>query len=511
MQLHELIDATNPVAVAGSAAGMISALVYDSRQVCAGAVFFALPGSKTDGRNYISQAIGAGAVAVVANSFVGVAPVADCCFIEVANVRRAMAQAAAHYYGYPGTGIPVIGVTGTNGKTTITYLVEAILKSAGYTPAVFGTVAYRLADTRCYEATHTTPESLELMRMLAEFRRHGADALVMEVSSHALEQHRVDGLAFDVAVFTNLTQDHLDYHAGLEEYFVSKSRLFTDLLGAGAALINADDPYGQRLIANVPTALTFGQKPTCNLYPRQVVVGRDGIHGVFSGSRGDVEIDSPMIGNFNLSNLLAAVAVAQQLHISNDQIAAGISAAPQVPGRLERIDNDGGVLALVDYAHTGDALEQVLKTLSELEHCRLYTVVGCGGDRDSGKRPLMAAVAVKYSDLAIFTSDNPRTEDPLAILEQIRAGALAAGSCELDPAEVNSDSNGFIVIPERRSAINYAAALAGKGDLLLVAGKGHEDYQILGTTKIHFDDREELQWALAQASAARNSGGRVHV
>jgi len=511
MQLRELIGVINPVVVEGSTAVDICALVCDSRQVSTGAVFFALPGSKTDGRNYISQAIAAGAVAVVADSFAGVAAVPDCCFVQVANVRRAMAQAAAHYYGYPGTGIPVIGITGTNGKTTITYLIEAILKTAGYTPAVFGTVDYRLADTLRFEATHTTPESLELMRIMAEFRRHGANALVMEVSSHALEQHRVDGIAFDVAVFTNLTQDHLDYHAGLDAYFASKSRLFTELLGAGIALINADDPYGRRLLADMPTAQTFGQQPSCNLYPRQVSVGRDGIHGIFSGSHGDVQIDSPMTGDFNLSNLLAAVAVAQQLNIGNEQIAAGIKAAPQVPGRLERVVNDCGVLALVDYAHTGDALEQVLKTLCGLEHRRLYTIIGCGGDRDPGKRPVMAAVAAKYSDLAIFTSDNPRTEDPLLILGQIRTGALAAGSSELDPAQVNSDSRGFVVIPDRRSAINYAASLVSNGDLLLVAGKGHEDYQILGTTKIHFDDREEVQQALAEVCAGRTPGDRIHV
>jgi len=511
MQLRELIGAINPVAVEGSTAVDICALVCDSRQVSAGAAFFALPGTKVDGRSYIPQAIAAGAVAIIADSFAGVERAADCCFVQVANVRRVMAQAAAHYYGYPSKGIPVIGVTGTNGKTTITYLVEAILNNAGYAPAVFGTVDYRLADTLRFEATHTTPESLELMRMLAEFRHHGANALVMEVSSHALEQHRADGLTFDVAVFTNLTQDHLDYHAGLERYFASKTRLFTELLGDGVALINTDDPYGRRLFADMPAALTFGRESTCNLYPRQVTIGRDGIHGVFTGSHGDVQIDSPMIGEFNLSNLLAAVAVAQQLDISNEQIAIGVGAAPQVPGRLERVDNAGGVLALVDYAHTGDALEQVLKTLSELEHCHLYTVVGCGGDRDPGKRPLMATAAVKYSDLAIFTSDNPRTEDPLAILEQIRAGALAAGSCELDPALVDSDSKGFVVIPDRRSAINYAANLAGDKDLLLVAGKGHEDYQVLGTTKIHFDDREELQQALAHVDAARTPGGQSHV
>jgi UDP-N-acetylmuramoyl-L-alanyl-D-glutamate--2,6-diaminopimelate ligase len=511
MQLCELLGAISPVAVEGSTAVEICALTCDSRQVTAGAVFFALPGSKADGRRYISDAIAAGAVAVVADSFAGLKPVAGCCLVQVANVRLAMARAAAHYYGYPGKGIPVIGITGTNGKTTITYLIEAILRSAGYAPAVFGTVDYRLADTLRFEATHTTPESLELMRMLADFRRHGANALVMEVSSHALEQHRADGLTFDIAVFTNLTQDHLDYHAGLEHYFASKRRLFTDLLGTGVALINADDPYGQRLLADIPAALTFGRQTSCSLYPRQVSIGRDGIHGVFTGNHGDVQIDSPMIGAFNLSNLLAAVAVAQQLNISNEQIAAGVSAAPQVPGRLERVGNDGGVLALVDYAHTGDALEQVLKTLSGLEHHRLFTVVGCGGDRDPGKRPLMAAAAVSYSDLVIFTSDNPRTEDPLAILSQIRAGALAAGGRELDPDTADSDSRGFVVIPERRTAINYAAGLAGKGDLLLVAGKGHEDYQILGTTKIHFDDREELQRALAQACAARNPGGRTDV
>ena len=511
MQLRELTGVMNPVAVHGSDLVEVSALVCDSRQVTPGSVFFAIPGGKTDGRSYINQARAAGAAAVVSSSFAGEFADADCCFVEVDNVRLAMAKAAAHYYGYPGTGIPVIGVTGTNGKTTITYLIEAILNKAGYTPAVFGTVTYRLGNSRCHEATHTTPESLELMRILAEFRRDGADALIMEVSSHALEQHRVDGLAYSLAVFTNLTQDHLDYHAGLEEYFVCKSRLFTDLLGSGTAVINADDSYGRRLLSSLPKALSFGQDSTCTLYPQRISVGRDGIHGAFTGLHGDVAIDSAMIGDFNLSNLLAAVAVAQQLNVSNEDIAAAIRSAPQVPGRLERVENTGGVLALVDYAHTPDALEQVLKTLTNLDQRHLYSVVGCGGDRDPGKRPLMAAAAVKYSDLAIFTSDNPRTEDPLAILAQIRAGAVAAGSCELDPDAVTPDARGFVVIPDRRSAINFAAGLCGSGDLLLVAGKGHEDYQILGTKKIHFDDREELGRALAQAGEAERSGRQTYV
>ncbi len=511
MQLRELLNTIESDAVQGLTDRTITGLACDSRQVVEGAVFFALPGTRVDGRDYIADALAAGAGVVVTTSFDGLPPVADRCFVRVDNVRRTMAKVAAHYYGYPGQGIPVVGVTGTNGKTTVTYLVEAILKRAGYSPAVFGTVSYRLGDNLCYEATHTTPESLELMKTLAEFREQGADALVMEVSSHALDQHRVDGLTFDLAIFTNLTPEHLDYHAGQEEYFNSKCRLFRDLLGQGTAVINADDSYGIRLLESLPAAVTFGTTPSCDLHPRQVSVTRDGIRGVFTNKSQDVLIDSPMIGDFNVSNLLAAVAAAQQLGVSSDQIAAGISIAPQVPGRLERIDNRRGVLALVDYAHTGDALEQTLKTLSDIEHRRLYTVVGCGGDRDPGKRPLMAAAAVKYSDLAIFTSDNPRTEDPYVILEQIRKGALAAGGHELDLAEAGADNRGFVVVPDRRSAIDFAAGLAGDGDLLLVAGKGHEDYQILGTTKIHFDDREELKRALTEAGEAMSPGGQAYV
>ncbi|MFO7766908.1 MAG: UDP-N-acetylmuramoyl-L-alanyl-D-glutamate--2,6-diaminopimelate ligase [Pelovirga sp.] len=511
MQLQELLNIIEPDTVRGPTDLFVADLAYDSRRVVDGSVFFALPGTRDDGRAYIAEALAAGAAAVVTSSLDGLPTSDDRCFMQVANVRRTMAKVAAHYYDYPGRGIPIIGVTGTNGKTTVTYLLEAILTCAGYSPAVFGTVAYRFGDRLCYEATHTTPESIELMKMLTEFRQQGADALVMEVSSHALEQHRVDGLKFDLAIFTNLTPEHLDYHSGMEEYFASKCRLFQDLLDQGTAVINADDAYGMRLQKNLPAAVTFGTAPSCDLWPRQIAVSRDGIQGTFSGSGGDVRVDSPMIGDFNVSNLLAAVATAQQLGIRTPQITAGISAAPQVPGRLERIDNQRGVLALVDYAHTGDALEQALKTLSEIEHHKLYTVVGCGGDRDPGKRPLMAAAAVKYSHLAIFTADNPRTEDPCAILEQIRAGALAAGGCELDPAQVDVAARGFVVIPDRRSAIDFAAGQAGEGDLLLVAGKGHEDYQILGTQKIHFDDREELKRALTQDGKVTAPGGPAYV
>lgn len=500
--LQKLLTGIQPIAVVGSVEQKISGLAYDSRQVEPGMVFFALPGVKVDGFAYLPQALQRGAVAVVAEQLPENGT-EDICFIQVDNVRQTMAVMAAQFYGNPTADIPVIGVTGTNGKTTITYLLEAIFKQAGFSPAVFGTVEYRCGDV-CYEASRTTPESIDLLQMMVEFRHQGANVLILEVSSHALEQYRVDGINFSAAVFTNLTQDHLDYHGTLDRYFASKQRLFSQLLGTGIGLINCEDGYGLRLLQGNQNWVSFGLDDRADVYPRQVTVDRDQISGIFTGVKGDVLIESEMIGDFNVSNLLAAVATAQQLGIKNEIIVAGISVAPQVPGRLEKVKNSRGILALVDYSHTPDALEQALKTLVKLDFRRVLTVVGCGGDRDKGKRPLMAAVSVKYSNLSIFTSDNPRTEDPLAILEQVRSGALAADSRELEMKQALS-MDGFIVIPDRRAAIEFAGSLAAEGDLLLVAGKGHENYQILGTEKIHFDDREELGRVLNETTGSNNT------
>jgi len=497
--LQKLLTGIQPAAVVGSVVRDISGLAYDSRQVEPGMVFFALPGVKVDGFAYLPQALQRGAVAIVTEQLPENCA-EDICFIKVDNVRQTMAVMAAQFFGDPTADIPVIGVTGTNGKTTITYLLEAIFKQAGYSPAVFGTVEYRCGDV-CYEASRTTPESVDLLQMMAQFRHQGANVLILEVSSHALEQYRVDGINFTAAVFTNLTQDHLDYHGTLDRYFASKQRLFTQLLGTGIGIINREDGYGLRLLQENCNWVSFGLDNRADVYPQQVTVDRNQISGVFTGNKGDVVVHSGMIGDFNLSNLLAAVATAQQLGIDNKIIAEGISAAPQVPGRVEKVENRQGVLALVDYSHTPDALEQALKTLAKIDSRRLLTVVGCGGDRDKGKRPLMAAVAVKYSNLSIFTSDNPRTEDPLEILEQVRNGALSADSRELNMEQALS-VDGFIVIPDRREAIEFAGSLAAEGDLLLVAGKGHEDYQILGTEKIHFDDREELDRVLNGATGS---------
>lgn len=509
IRLETLLERVEPLSVVGSVGQKISGLAYDSRQVEPGSVFFALPGVEADGFDYLPQALANGAVAVVAERLPegcleGVS------YVRVTNVRQTMAKMAARFYGDPATDIPVIGVTGTNGKTTITYLLEAIFKQAGLLPAVFGTVEYRCGETR-HEAARTTPESIDLLKMMAEFRQQGADILILEVSSHALEQYRVDGINFTAAVFTNLTQDHLDYHGTLECYFASKKRLFTELLGNGVGIVNCEDRYGDRLLQENRNWVSFGLDRRADVYPSQVTVDRDQISGVFTGDKGDVVIQSGMIGDFNLSNLLAAVATAQQLGVSNTIITAGIAAAPQVPGRVEKVVNRRGVLALVDYSHTPDALEQVLKTLTKIEFRRVLTVVGCGGDRDKGKRPLMASAAVKYSHLSIFTSDNPRTEDPAQILEQIRAGALAAGSLELHLDQALAEMDGFIVIADRRAAIELAGSLVRAGDLLLVAGKGHEDYQIFGAEKIHFDDREELDRVLNGVASLNGDGCSVGV
>jgi len=494
MQLTELMKTMEIDEVVGPTGQTISSLCCDSRQVKDGALYFALPGTKVDGLHYVSEAINNGAVAIVAEN----RPeqlTADRTLLLVKNARRSMALAARCYYEHPSAGIPTIGITGTNGKTTITYLLESILRQGGYHPAVFGTIDYRFGENQIC-SSHTTPESIELMRLMAEFKSQGANSIVLEVSSHALEQHRTDGIDFNVAIFTNLTPEHLDYHGDLETYFASKRRLFSELLGEGRAVVNRDDEFGRRLLDELPIALSFGFEDA-DVSVKQVSLERAGIKGIFNTPEGDVEIDSALIGSFNVSNLLAAVAAAASLGVPAEQISAGIKNAPQVPGRVERVANDLGVLTLVDYAHTGDALEQVLKTLSSLDARKQITLVGCGGDRDPAKRPVMAGVAVKYSDLTILTSDNPRTEDPLAILEQMRRGALETGALECTSETANDcDGKRFVVIPDRRAAIRFAVRYAQSGDLLLVAGKGHEDYQIIGHEKMHFDDREELLLAL---------------
>ncbi|WP_224984552.1 UDP-N-acetylmuramoyl-L-alanyl-D-glutamate--2,6-diaminopimelate ligase [Geomonas agri] len=500
MELRQLLACVPGAKVTGDDAIEIKSLCYDSRQVTPGALFFALRGVKSDGTEFVASAVKGGAVAIIADRPCAVAGV-TC--VEVPDARRAMSLMAAVFYGTPTGGIPLVGITGTNGKTTTTYLVEGIMERAGIPAAVLGTISYRFGDTNI-PAPNTTPESVDLQRILRELVDQGAKGAVMEVSSHSLEQRRADGCVFDVAIFTNLTRDHLDYHVDMESYYQSKLRLFTDLLTPNVhkplrrAVVNLDDPYGARIAADsAAPVLTYAVNGPADLSVAEANFSVHGIRCRLKSPVGEININSDLLGRFNLYNMLGAVGAGLALGISKEAIVAGIEGHKKVPGRLERVPNDQGIIVLVDYAHTGDALENVLSTIAELKTDRIITLFGCGGDRDKGKRPVMGEIAARYSDLAIVTSDNPRTEDPQAILADVRAG-IPAGMKEysLEELEGGLREKGFATIESRRTAVRTAILAARPGDIVLLAGKGHEDYQIVGTEKFHFDDREEAAAAL---------------
>lgn len=495
MNVATLLDKLPIIAQIGPTDLTVAALCNDSRQARSGAAFFALRGLTQDGHDYIPQALQQGAKIIFMEKPVSL-PV-DCCGIVVTDCRKALSLAAAEFYGHPEAKLCMVGVTGTNGKTTTTYLIEAILRAAGKAPAVLGTVSYRYNDLQ-QEASHTTPDAIELFAALATFRQHGATAAVMEVSSHALHQYRVEGIRFDAAVFTNLTPEHLDYHTDMEEYFAAKRLLFAERLKPGRrAALCIDDAYGERLVAEFPDAVTCGLAARAAVHPHEIKLSLDGIHGTFASPLGLLRIDSRMVGPFNLQNLLCAVAAGVALNLPPQAIEAGIAAAHAVPGRLERVENASGALILVDYAHTGDALEKALAAVATLKPQRIITVFGCGGDRDRRKRPVMGEIAARHSQLAIVTSDNPRTEDPQAIIAEIETGVRLIHPHRLSETEIRQGANGYLVVPDRRQAIRLAVSILTAGDLLLVAGKGHEDYQIIGKEKFHFDDREELRAALS--------------
>lgn len=504
MNLEELMQDVMPMATSGDLSTVITALACDSRRVEPGTLFFALKGSAVDGHGFIEQAIASGAAAIVLEDK-NAAP-ATLPWIQVHDGRHAMALMAARFYGMPTAQLPLVGITGTNGKTTTTYIIEGILAEAGIPPAVLGTVSYRFGDT-ALEASHTTPESIELQALFQKLAALGAHGFVMEVSSHALEQHRVDGCRFDIGLFTNLTRDHLDYHGNMEQYKQAKLRLFTELLQADSgkprrrAVINLDDPAGREFAsAAACPVISYGLDPAADVTVRDLRSSLQETSGLLVTPAGEQAFSSRLLGRYNLSNILAAAGVGHGLGIPLHTIVRGIACHKTVPGRLESVANRRGVTCLVDYAHTGDALENVLKTLKELATGRIITVFGCGGDRDRGKRPIMGEIAARFSDLAIITSDNPRTENPMDILEQIRTGILPGGIREFcqDDLLHGLPEKGFITVENRRDAIRLGARLSRPGDILLLAGKGHEDYQILGRIKHHFDDREEAAAAFME-------------
>ena len=498
MLLRELLHTPDVRDERGPMDRSVQGLACDSRRVRDGYIFFALAGQLADGHDFVAEAVTRGAAAVVVQRSVPVPPPAAC--VRVSDTRRAMAHAAAVFFGHPSRGLVLVGVTGTNGKTTVTYLLEAILGAAGHPCGVIGTISQRYGGWQ-RPSPLTTPESVDIEELLSDMLRADVSFVAIEVSSHALDLHRVQGLDFDGAVFTNLSRDHLDYHRDMETYFRSKASLFTDCVPASTkdkpfAVINADDPRGLELSglgegAGLVT-FTYGRSPRWDIHPVRIESDLDGLRGTLACGPERIEFESGLIGEVNLENILAAAGTAWALGVDPSVIAAGIARLDRVPGRLEPVPNGLGMTLVVDYAHTPDALAKVIRALRRLTRARLITVFGCGGDRDAGKRPVMGEIAASESDCVVLTSDNPRGEEPLAIIRDIEEGVRARGMRRLQEGD-GAGQAGYWVEADRRSAIRLGISLAAPGDVVLVAGKGHEDYQIQGDRRLHFDDREVLR------------------
>jgi UDP-N-acetylmuramoyl-L-alanyl-D-glutamate--2,6-diaminopimelate ligase len=497
MRLSEVIEGTGAAGPLGDDPE-ITRVTGDSRAVVPGALFFALPGSRADGHAFAAEAARRGAAAVVAERPVECAPAL---LLLAPSSRRSMAIAASSFFGRPGEAMKLGGVTGTNGKTTVTWLVEACAEAAGVPTAIMGTVTHRWPGGS-RPASHTTPESTEIASTLAAARDAGARLAVLEVSSHALAQERAAGLRFDAAAFTNLTRDHLDYHGDLETYFQAKRRLFLEHLDPrGVAVVNAADAHGARLARELRaagagvSAWRYGPADEVELLAEQPRFGLSGIEAALATPAGRLRLCSPLVGSHNLENLLCAAGLALALGLPAGSVELGLSRCTGAPGRLERIEARG-VAAFVDYAHTDDALSHALSALRALGPRRLLVVFGCGGDRDPGKRPLMGAATARGADLAVVTSDNPRSEDPLDIIRQIVPGLERGGMSRISAAQARGGDRGYTVVADRREAIALAIAAARPGDAVLIAGKGHEDYQIVGAERRPFDDRDEARRAL---------------
>jgi UDP-N-acetylmuramyl-tripeptide synthetase len=485
----------------------ITSIHYRSQEVVPGGLFVAIAGLQADGHDYIEDAFSRGAAAAVTQKAVAGSGLT----IQVADSRRALADLASRFYRWPAEKLVVIGITGTNGKTTTAYLIEGILASAGFEVGVIGTIDYRYGG-RSHANPVTTPESLDLERILSGMAAAGVTHVVVEVSSHAIALGRSRNLWLDAAVFTNLSQDHLDFHGDMRTYWNCKKSLFTDHLVRGPksdhalAVVNTANEYGRKLAGSIHTAIvTVGTDETAHIYADGIDCGPDGIKGRFTTRRGQMAISSRLVGLHNVENLLCAVGVGEALSLPLAAVTAGIEQMPYVPGRLEPIENRSGCFVYVDYAHTPDALENVLEAVGAIANGRIICVFGCGGDRDRGKRPLMGAIAARKSDLAIVTSDNPRTEDPLEIIEEIEAGIRPLGiqGCETGAVTSGFECGRYVVEADRRSAIRLAVRAARPGDIVLIAGKGHETYQILGRRTIDFDDRHEAREALKALEAEK--------
>jgi UDP-N-acetylmuramoyl-L-alanyl-D-glutamate--2,6-diaminopimelate ligase len=481
MKLSELFSRAEIVAIRGSGEVEIRSVAYDSRKVTPGALFFALKGEKEDGNKYVGSAVERGAVAVASEDArpANVPPEITWVQMQSGAQRRVLATVSANFYGNPAKALQLIGVTGTNGKTTTTYLIDSILRASGMRTGLIGTIGARTPRGR-REAINTTPESLDLQQMFAEVRDENGKAIVTEASSHALAMDRLWGCHFAVAVFTNLTRDHLDYHKSFEEYFAAKRRLFEGT-GAGPAdtgIVNSDDPYGKQLDGIARRTFTYGLKNGARIKAQKYPLSFSGLEFTAQTPVGKIEVQSRLVGKINVYNILAAIGAGIALDVNSAAIERGIRELEAVPGRFERIAAGQPFLVIVDYAHTDDALRNLISTARELSpNNRIITLFGAGGDRDRTKRPLMGEAAGTLSDMVVLTSDNPRSEDPLRIINDVLVGLQKTGAK-------------YFVEADRAKAIEIAVNEAKPGDIVLLAGKGHETYQVLRDGPIEFDDRE---------------------
>ena len=483
MKLKKLISAVKGSILTPGEDFEVRGISCNSKAVQNDSVFVAISGQNSDGHAFIREALanGARALCVEREKLPGVARAANVCVVKVKNARKAAGLLAAAFYGYPSSSLKAVGVTGTNGKTTVTYAIEAILRGAGYSPAVVGTVNYRFGST-VEPSKNTTPGPVELQSLLARMRESGVEYAAMEVSSHALDQGRTEGIDFHSAIFTNLTHDHLDYHHDVKRYFLAKSKLFTSLAKKAFAVINFDDPYGKKL-KNLTRAevITYGIRQKADVMAKDISLGVAGTSFSLETAKMKIPLKSQLIGTHNVYNLLAAGAWAMRAGIDASVIQVALGALEVVPGRLEKVCGNGGISVFVDYAHTEDALASVLTSLRQLSKRKIVVVFGCGGERDKTKRPKMGRVVSELADYAIITSDNPRCEDPIDIIAEIKKGIKRDNYC---------------VVVERMEAIKKSLSLAKPGDIVLIAGKGHEDYQVFKNRTIHFDDREAIRECL---------------
>jgi len=488
LKLAELAKEINALSITGNVDAEAIDVTHDSRACAQGTVFVAIRGEKTDAHRFIPQAIKDGAVAII-SELEADANAAAPAWIKVSNVRAALALAAAAVHDYPSRKLKLVGITGTNGKTTTAHLIDSIIRASEGLSAMFGTISHRIGE-ESVTAKNTTPEAADIQRMLARAVAAGCRSAVMEVSSHSIELHRAEALDFHTAVFTNLTRDHLDYHKTMENYFAAKKRLFDGSLGAPRSLvINVDDEYGRRLLDHAKgEVITYGFAENAEVRTGEFKLSARGTEFTASTPKGQIRIESSLVGRPHVYNLLAGIATGMALGFDPASIARGIAQCQGVAGRFEMVKIDSehqpAFAVVVDYAHTDDALKNVLQTAREVTgEGRVITVFGCGGDRDKSKRAPMGEIAASLSNVSIATSDNPRTEDPQAILADVEVGLKRTG-------------RPYLIITDRREAIFRAIAEAREGDIVVIAGKGHETYQILGERTIHFDDREVAAEAL---------------